>query len=124
MYDKLLFELKFPVTLCNWILDFLLERPQVVKIGNIISESITLNTGTPQGCPISPKLYSIFTYDCKADVPDNLLIKFADDTTVSGFIKDNDESNYRDQINNIVTWCGNNNLLLNVSKTKEMVIDF
>ena len=124
LYDKLLFELKFPVTLCNWILDFLLERPQVVKIGNIISESITLSTGTPQGCPISPKLYSIFTYDCKADVPDNLLIKFADDTTVSGFIKDNDESNYRDQISNIVTWCGNNNLLLNVSKTKEMIIDF
>ena len=116
--------MKFPITLCNWILDFLLERPQVVKIGNIISESITLNTGTPQGCPMSPKLYSIFTYDCKADVPNNLLIKFADDTTVSGFIKDNDESNYRDQITNIVAWCKQNNLFLNVSKTKEMIIDF
>ena len=124
LYDKLFFDLKFPITLCNWILDFLLERPQVVKIGNIISESITLNTGTPQGCPMSPKLYSIFTYDCKADVPNNLLIKFADDTTVSGFIKDNDESNYRDQITNIVAWCKQNNLFLNVSKTKEMIIDF
>ena len=124
LYDKLFFELNFPDTLCNWILDFLLERPQVVKIGNIFSGSITLNTGTPQGCPMSPKLYSIFTYDCKTDVPNNLLIKFADDTTISGFINHNNETDYRKQIVNISTWCKCNNLLLNVSKTKEMIIDF
>ena len=108
----------------NWILDFLLERPQIVRIGNATSAFLILYTGTPQGCPLSPKLYSIFTYDCRADIPNNLLIKFADDTTNSGFIKDNDEGNYRSQIANIVTWCDNNNLLLNVTKSKEMIIDF
>jgi len=70
------------------------------------------------------QLYSIVTDDFKAVIPDDLLIKFADDTTVLGFIKYNDESNYRDQINNIIAWCGNNNFLLNVSKTKDMNIYF
>ena len=59
---------------------------------------------TAKGCPMSPNLYSNFTYDCKIDVHDNLLIKFADDNIVSGFIEYNDESKYRDQVNNIFTW--------------------
>ena len=66
LFDKLLTKLNFPLSLCNWILDFLLERPQIVKIGSKMSSTIIINTGTPQGCPISPKLYSLFTFDCKA----------------------------------------------------------
>ena len=49
-------------TLCNWVLDFLTGRPQVVKVGNNISTSLTLNTGAPQGCMLSPLLYSLFTH--------------------------------------------------------------
>ncbi|GFO27611.1 reo_6 protein [Plakobranchus ocellatus] len=124
LYDKLLLELNLPVKLCNWILDFLLNRPQVVKIGKNISSSITLNTGTPQGCPLSPKLYSISTYDCKAVMPGCSVIKFADDTTVTGLILHNDESNFRKQIDLIVNWCSKNNLHLNVDKTKEIIVDF
>ena len=124
LYNKLNYQLSFPVNICNWILDFLLERPQEVKISNNVSTSITLNTGTPQGCPLSPKLYSIFTYDCKAEQPGCLVIKYADDTTVTGLIKNADEHAYRSQIDTIVSWCSQNNLHLNVSKTKEMIIDF
>ena len=124
LYDKLYHDLSFPLHLCNWILDFLLERPQSVKIGAITSASRTINTGTPQGCPLSPKLYSIFTYDCKADNSNNLLVKFADDTTVSGFIINNDEVLYRKQVSDTVEWGDDNDLILNVPKTKEMIIDF
>ena len=48
--------------LCNWILDFLMGRPQVVRVGNNISTSLILNTGAPQGCVLSPLLYSLFTH--------------------------------------------------------------
>ena len=34
------------------------------------------------------------------------------------------ESEYRDQVNKLINWCGENNLELNVSKTKEMIVDF
>lgn len=50
--------------LCKWIKNFLTDRPQHVRLGNITSSTIILNTGTPQGCVLSPLLYSLFTYDC------------------------------------------------------------
>ena len=46
-------------SLCNWILDFLTSRPQVVRMGNHTSSSLTLSTGAPQGCILSPLLYSL-----------------------------------------------------------------
>ena len=41
-----------------------------------------------------------------------------------GQISNNDETEYRNEIENLVNWCGNNNLSLSVNKTKEIVIDF
>ena len=38
---------------CNWVLDFLTGRPQVVRVGNNISTPLILNTGAPQGCVLS-----------------------------------------------------------------------
>ncbi|MGL5101461.1 MAG: hypothetical protein ACRC6N_02730, partial [Plesiomonas sp.] len=32
---------------CNWIMDFLTNRPQLVRLGNICSTTTTLNTGVP-----------------------------------------------------------------------------
>ena len=50
--------------------------------------------------------------------------KFADDATVIGLIKNSDESEYRDQVNKLISWCNDNNMELNVNKTKEMIVDF
>ncbi len=50
-------------SLCDWIQDFLTARPQVVKVGQFTSNSITLKVGTPQGCVLSPLLYSLYTQD-------------------------------------------------------------
>ena len=77
-------------SLYNWILDFLTGRPQVVRVGNNTSAMLILNTGAPQGCVLSPLLYSLFTHDCMARHDSNIFIKFADDTTVVGLITDND----------------------------------
>ena len=113
LHKKLLDNLKFPATLCDWILNFLIDRHQVVSIQNCSSSALMLSTGTPQGCVLSPMLYSIFTFDCIANDESTVMIKFADDTTICGFIKNNDETAYREQINTTVQWCKNNNLLLN-----------
>jgi hypothetical protein len=82
-------------TLCNWVLDFLMGRPQVVKVGNNTSTSLILNTGVPQGCVFSPLLYSLFTHDCVGMYASNSITKFADNTTVVGLITNNDETAYR-----------------------------
>ena len=48
------------------------------------------------------------------------IIKFADDTTVVV----NDETAYREEVRDLAGWCQNNNLSLNVTKTKEMIVDY
>ncbi|CDQ90616.1 unnamed protein product, partial [Oncorhynchus mykiss] len=71
-------------SLCNWILDFLMGRPQVVRVGNNTSATLILNPGAPQGCVLSHLLYSLFTHDFVAKHDSNTIIKFADDPTVVG----------------------------------------
>lgn len=111
-------------SLCNWIQNFLTGRPQSVRIGNSISSTTTLSTGAPQGCVLSPLLFTLLTHDCVAMHSSNSIIKFADDTTVVGLISKNDELAYREEVKQLTDWCRANNLSLNVDKTKEMVVDF
>ncbi|KAI4899020.1 hypothetical protein NFI96_007116 [Prochilodus magdalenae] len=111
-------------SLSNWILDFLTGRPQSVRIGRNTSSTTTLSTGAPQGCVLSPLLFTLPTHDCAAMHSSNHIIKFVDDMTVVGLINKNDESAYREEVQRLTDWCRTNNLSLNVDKTKEMVVDF
>ncbi len=111
-------------SLCDWIQDFLTGRPQVVKVGQYTSNSITLNVGAPQGCVLSPLLYSLYTHDCVSSHRSTSIIKFADDTVVLGLISNNDETAYLDEVERLTSWCQDNCLSLNVSKTKELIVDF
>ncbi|XP_036416396.1 carcinoembryonic antigen-related cell adhesion molecule 5-like [Colossoma macropomum] len=43
---------------------------------------------------------------------------------VVGLISNNDDSAYREEVNQLVVWCDKNNLSLNVNKTKEITVDF
>ena len=98
--------------------------PQVVRVGNNTSATLILNTGAPQGCVLSLLLYSLFTHDCVAKHDSNTIIKFADDTTVVGLITNNDETAYREVVRELAVWCQDNILSLNVSKTKELIVDY
>ena len=110
--------------LCNWILDFLTGRPQVERACSNTSATLILNMGVPQGCMLSPLLYSLFTHDCTARHDANTLITFADETTVVGLLASNDEAAYREEVRDLAVLCQDNNLSLNVIKTKEMIADY
>jgi hypothetical protein len=73
---------------------------------------------------LSPLLYSLFTHDCTARHNSNTIIKIADDTAVVGLITDNDETASREETRDLAVWCQDNNLSLNVIKTKEMIVDY
>ncbi|KAF7646965.1 hypothetical protein LDENG_00179550 [Lucifuga dentata] len=120
-------DLGLETSICSWIFDFLMGRPQVVRIGSHISSSLILNTGTPQGCVLSPLLYSLFTYDCAAKHSSNIIFNFADDMTILGLIMDNNETACRKEavlllLKALNSWCQDNSLSLNISKTKEMIV--
>jgi hypothetical protein len=72
-----------------------------------------LNTGAPQGCVLSPFLYSLFTHDRHDS---NTIINFANDTTVVRLIIDNNETAYREEVRDLAVWCQDNRLSLNVIK--------
>ncbi len=116
-------DLGLNTSLCDWIQDFLTGRPQVVKMGQFTSNSITLNIGAPQGCVLRPLLYSLYTHNCVSSHSSTSIVKFADDTVVLGLINNNDETAYLDEAERLTSWCQDNCLSLNVSKTKEP-IDF
>lgn len=69
----------------------------------------------PQGCILSPPLFSINTHDCTATHSSNSLGKFADDKVVVGLIN-NDETACLDEVEVLSSWC-------NVTKKKELVVD-
>ena len=93
-----------------WIAEFLTNRPQFVVLrtaGNKshVSSTTITNTGAPQGCVISPILYTIlYTSDCRS-LHDNVpIIKYADDTSIQGLIKNQpDIESYKGVIDHFVS---------------------
>ena len=113
-----------PDSTCRWITDFLSDRKQHVRLGKHVSDPRTTSTGSPQGCVLSPLLFSLYTNSCTSSHQSVKLLKFADDTTLIGLISGGDESAYRWEMDHLVTWCRDNHLELNTLKTVEMVVDF
>lgn len=54
----------------------------------------------------------------------NTLIKVTDDTAVVGLILGNNEKAYWMEGEDLTPWSQDTNLLLNVRKTKELIVDF
>ncbi len=115
-----LLDLGISHSICLWIKDFLSDRPQKVRGGRHSSSCLSLSTGSPQGCVL---LYTLYTHDCTPTHSCNTIIKFADDTTVVGLSSGGDESAYRDEVEQLSVWCIENNMALNTTKTKELIID-
>jgi hypothetical protein len=107
-----------------WIFNFLTVRPQYVQTPLEKSNLLTLSTGAPQGCALSANLFVLYTNDLQSDTEDTCIIKYADDTVVVGFIRDDAYTEYLECISKVERWCDQNYLLLNTSKTKEMHWDF
>ncbi|KAL8566693.1 hypothetical protein ACOMHN_050342 [Nucella lapillus] len=109
-------------TIIIWLCSFFTDRPQQVMIktptSTVTSGEIRTNMGAPQGCVMSPALFTLYTSDCRCLTEGTLQVKFSDDTSLTGLIATS-ETAYRNVVQTMVEWCDDNYLLLNVAKTKE-----
>ena len=89
-------------------------------MGDIQSPVLVLsNPGAPQGCILSPFLYTLYTSDCRSVDQSTQFVRFSDDTAMLALLSD--FASYQSCLSSVVrfsSWCSNNVLHLNVSKTK------
>ena len=97
---------------------FSLCRKQAVEVGilHFTSRRKILNTGIPL------TVCSLFINDIIAHMPNSTLSKFPDDIDVIGLKIDDDESDHRNEIEWLVKWMNDNNLILKVDK--KLIVDF
>ena len=68
-----------------WLIDFLVNRSQVVRYHNVLSQVKTTSTGAPQGTVLSPILFTIYTDDFKSSSSLCSLYKYSDDSVLADF---------------------------------------
>ena len=65
----------------DWIIDYLSNRKQFVKVNGVSSNLMDIDTGVPQGSLLGPRLYSIYSNNLSSYSTNANVEMFADDTT-------------------------------------------
>ena len=91
---------------------------------NCCSDIITTNTVGLQGTVPASYIFTSFTADCRTHDLCYPLIKLADNTAMIGLIHSNYGKKYLHHLKSFVDYSNTNYLQLNISMTKELLIDF
>ena len=98
-------DLRLPRYLVNYLISFLGNRTAAIELENVLSRPFQLMSGTPQGSPLSPILYIIYTADSMNGIQSH---------TEHGLFAD-DTAHYGQQIE---SWCKSWKLRLKSIKTE------
>ena len=119
-------DLNIPNCVINWIIDFLSNRSQRIKLAvGCYSEWGSVPSGVPQGTKLGPWLFLLLINDL--DLNDNInahLWKYVDDTTTSEVVPKGHQSCSQSIANRVIQWSPINRLKLNNDKCKELRICF
>ena len=105
---------------------FITDRRQCVQLNGSFSTEKGIKRGVPQGSVLGPLLFCIFINDLPLNVTNKNVDchMLADDTTLSiysGEIKEA-EASLQLSLNEANEWCMHNDMRINASKTKSMVL--
>ncbi len=87
LIQRLISDFKVSHQLVLLILDFLTNRQQRVIVNGHFSVVIDTNTGSPQGCVLSPLLYILYADSCRSSCDGSFLAKFSDDTVLLSLLQ-------------------------------------
>ena len=111
------YNIKGPIL--NWIVSFLTNRSQYVKINNSVSSNLKVSSGVPQGSVLGPTLFIYFINDLPNVVHNSKVKIFADDTKAYNCIHDiNDVNNLQNVIDEMFLWTQKWLLKFNKDKCK------
>lgn len=122
MLNAKLVKLRLSPKALKLIKNYLSNRTQKVKTNGVISNSLPIYTGVPQGSCLGPLLFIIYIDDLSHVLKDCKVIFFADDTVVY-HISSSFESSFaamQRDFDLLHLWCRDNLLETNVDKTKSM----
>ena len=97
---------------------FLSNRQQIIFFNNNLSHATLVETGVPQGSILGPLLFSVFINDLPLCLKYSTCNLFADDCTIhtSDANIENLETSFQMDINNIIIWSNQNQMILNEKK--------
>ena len=116
-------KLGIPFSFCSVISQILSNLKCSIRNNNALSDPFHTTNGVPQGDPISPILFSLYISDLPSIFnhtgvqTSNIIcnhIFYADDTVIFS----PDAASLQTSLNDLKQYCDDNNLPLNVSKTK------
>ena len=110
----------------EWFKSYLKGRYQYVRIRDVVSQSLPVEYGVPQGSILGPVLFTVYINNLLT-VPKCCQSAFnVDDSKLYLKYKTNELCNAVSAVNSdlseICRWCCNNSLLLNPDKTKLLVV--
>ena len=91
------------------------------SVQGVLCGERSISTGVPQGNVLSPVIFTLYTNDCTG-TENTIFIKYSGDTAIADLSKS--IPHYIEEVERYTTWCKDNFLDLNVTETKELLIDF
>lgn len=111
---------------CTWFESYLTQRQQVVKIQDTLSSPLPLTVGVPQGSILGPVLFTLYVNDLFRVPKHCKPLGYVDDTKIFlGFPSNKLQdviSAVNEDLEEILSWCCRNSLLINPDKTKLLYV--
>lgn len=114
---------KFPIAneTLKWLVSYLSDRKQYVRVGKSNSSMFDVPSGVGQGTILGPLFFISFFNDSDPDIEGIQSFNFADDKKITAIIKnESDVQHFQRAIDKFMKWCDNNGLEVNTSKCKIM----
>ena len=113
-----------PHNIVAWIVDFITDRRQRVKLQECYSEWCSVPSGVPQGTLLGPWLFIMMINDLDVPGQDISMWKYVDDTTIAEAVNRNESSKLQDTVDELARQVAADKFQLNESKCKELRISF